>query len=103
LRRDRIPAFRLTNGGSIFGLFILLVYWRLLASSTAAIARALTNLEARLESTIRTGIPAEVSSLVEDADAFAEELEVLEGEEADPEQFTREEMEAELEWVRRLA
>ncbi len=103
LKRDRIPAFRITSRNSGIGAFIRLVYWRLIASSCAAISNALTRLEARLQYVVETGASPDDSVLGEENEAFTEELDELEGEEIEPTTFTREELEGDLAWVREMA
>jgi superfamily II DNA or RNA helicase len=105
LQRSRIPAFNLAENAAGFGYFILLIYWRLLASSTAAIAGALSRLEARLRTALERGdwsmlsaANGELSEIDTELEAEAEEG----GARAEP-KFSVAEVEADLEWVERMA
>ena len=97
LRRERLAAVPHRQR-----TLMLLVYRKILASSSFAIAGTLEKLIRRLERLLR-GEPTEAEddeSLLEDVDGFEEEREELGGEDdviaVGEEEFTREEIEAEL-------
>lgn len=100
LQRDRIPAFRIDEHKRGARNFVLMAYWRLLGSSSAAIRGALAGLAERLERYLASGrwempLPLRVGEDEEDEGAEEDQSDP-------PAEFSLEEVRADLALVQQL-